>query len=266
LLQFGSASDLSNVLDSLDARYESHNLTYENQYSTFTPEQLDSIDIVNSFDEFLPMRQFEALFSGFASKRSQLESIENTWLANNLSGTDPDDIDQTYDDAENTISNTNYKVIIGTSTFSLGDDGLQNYSMIAPPISNRNSCGTNRRNSTMYPTLDEARAFKIKVALNTWYVRSGAKGKVVSFKKKNNNWKRARMKLLVVCGGTVYQTEYCGNNFSFQDQNPAPSGYRNRKSLKVARHQPGSNWRTKTAELGSSFDAQNTLQGGVSIK
>jgi len=102
---------------------------------------------------------------------------------------------------------------------------------------------------------------KLKVAINSWWVRSGAKGKVVSYKKKSNGkFKRARMQLAVGCTSTIYDN-HCIQSFTVGDRNPSPWGYKNRKSLKVARHQPGIIWKTENNQFGSSFEALNVATG-----
>ncbi|MEO5889688.1 MAG: hypothetical protein ABIQ31_05510 [Ferruginibacter sp.] len=268
LIRFNSESDLSRVLDTLDASYETYNANYENQYSSLTSDQLDSVDAITSFDEFYSMRQFEGLFPSYTSKRSQLEGIENIWLTNNMTGIDPDSVDQTFDDAENVVSNANNKLIVGTTTYIFGDAGTNDVgARMASTASLRTGsaastlsslpCFTNRRKHVFYPLPDGSRMFKLKVAINSWWVRSGAKGKVVSYKKQSSGkFKRSRMKLAVGCTGTIYDN-HCIQSFTFADRNPSPSGFKNRKSLKVARHQPGIIWKTEANQLGSSFEALN---------
>lgn len=277
LLQFNNGTDLSLVLDSLNAQYERYNTNYDNRYPTLTPAQMDSVDDVNNFDEFVPFRQFESLFPGYGSKRSQVETIENTWLTNNFTGTDPDDVDQTYDDAENTISNASYKLIIGTTTYSF--DSTTTFSGLNASASSASNgpvafaaptcitatdpCVTNRRRHTRLETADQSRIFKVKVAINSWLIRSGVKGKVVSFTKGSRR-KRSRTNLAVSVGGTVRDCR-CGTLFTFSNRNPAPSGFKKRKSLKVARHAVGIIWTTQWGGLSTSFEAQNIFQGGLTL-
>jgi len=282
LLQFNNDTDLSSILDSLDAQYETYNANYENQYPTLTSDQLDSVDIVKNFDEFYTFRQFESLFPGYASKRLQIEGIENTWLSNNFTGTDPDDVDPTYDDAENTIANINNKVIVGTTTYDLADSSgggstssfassaLSTNSAAVEPfkcgITFNPSCFTNKRKrSGRLVTPDGSRSFICKLAIHAWCIRTGVKGKIVSFKKKNNgSWKRARMKLAISIAGYIYDN---GCNSippgSLSLRNPAPNGYKNRKQLKVARHSSLQTWKTKTGQLATSFEAQGVASGGI---
>jgi hypothetical protein len=126
ILKFNSAADVNTVVDQLDADYESYNDSYESQYSNLTADQLDDMDDQNNFDEFTSLKNFETLFSGFSSKRLQIETTENTWLSNDLSGTDPDDIDFTFDDAENTVFNNSYQLKIGNDIYEMRSTGLYN--------------------------------------------------------------------------------------------------------------------------------------------
>jgi hypothetical protein len=125
ILRFNSASDFDAVVNQLDLDYENYNDTHDNSYDpNLTVDQMDSIDDATGFDEFYPFKAFENLFSGLVTKRMQFESLENTWLSNDFSGTDPDDGDLTYDDAENTVFNENYSFKIGTSVYQLTSTGL----------------------------------------------------------------------------------------------------------------------------------------------
>ncbi len=93
ILRFNSSDDVNTVLDQLDADYENYNDNYENQYPNLTEDQLDDMDAQTGFDEFQTFRNFENLFSGFSSKRAEVENTETDWLNNNFESTDPDDID-----------------------------------------------------------------------------------------------------------------------------------------------------------------------------
>lgn len=251
-------------MNQLDANYETRNANYENQYPTLTDDQLDSVDLLTGFDEFKKFREFESLFSGYVSKRSQLETIENTWLTNNFNGTHPD----TLDDAENTIFNSNYQLKIGTALYQMKTDGL--YNITGGPVASGNAttladaCFSNHHNKKRFTTSDGSKMFKLKVAINSWLVRSGAKGKVVSFKNKNGNWKRSRARLAVSCGGTILNNQ-CAQSFTFSDRNPSPSDFKKRRQLKVARHVAGQIWRTKKGMLVSSFDFSGIYSASIAI-
>ena len=124
ILRFNSIQDVNTVLDQLDADYENHNDNYDNQYPNLTADQLDDMDAQTGFDEFKPFRDFENLFSGFSSKRAAIENTEITWLNNNFGGVDPDDIDLTFDDAQNTIFNGDNSFKVGNDLYQLTTTGL----------------------------------------------------------------------------------------------------------------------------------------------
>lgn len=124
ILKFSSAADFNAVVDQLEVDYESYNTNYENQYPNLTAEQLDDMDEQNNFDQFKPFKDFEKLFPGFYSKRSEIEGIENAWVVNGFTGADPDDTDLTFDDALNTIFNGNYSFKLQNSVYQLTATGM----------------------------------------------------------------------------------------------------------------------------------------------
>lgn len=272
ILKFNSMSDVNTVIDQLDADYESYNTNYENQYPTLTEDQLDCVDQLNNFDEFRKFKDFENLFSGYTSKRSQIEATEITWLLNNFSGTDPDILDYTIADEENTVFNSNYQLKIGTTTYEMRSDGLYDISgggqSMAVPMSTLDDCFTNRHKKTFIPhATNPDRKFKLKVAIHYFLIRSAAKGKVVSFKKNNNNnWKRSRSNMAVSCTGNVYDNT-CTLEFpGISIRNPSPSGFKKRRQLKVVyRFWDTTKKQTKSGELGAGFSLSDNITGGVVV-
>jgi hypothetical protein len=310
LLRFNSVADLNTVLDQLDADYDSWNDAYDNNYDpNLTSDQMDDIDDQTSFDEFHPFRVFEGLFSGFSSKRLDVENIETAWLNSDFATTDPATIDLTVDDAANTIFNNNNSFKVGSDVYQLSVGGMyingvlqasvndingetdalakaaietgyglyantifrNDYaSMRGPSVGMDNyywmsgvltkTCKSNKKKEENFDNGSEK--FKLKVAINSWYIRSGVKGKVVHYKHKNGHWKRSRSKMAALCAGTVYDNQ-CTNSFNFSDRNPSPNGWKNRKQLKVARHQPGTIWRTNSGEVGSGFDTEGGTSGTI---
>jgi hypothetical protein len=125
MLKFASAANVVTVLDQLEADYNYHNDSYDaTQDTTRTGDQQDSMDIVNGFYEFQPFVNFENLFPGFSSIRAAIEYTENQWLLSEFETTDPDDVDLTFDDAENTIFNTSYAFKVGNDVYQLTGTGL----------------------------------------------------------------------------------------------------------------------------------------------
>lgn len=271
MLKFNSVADVNTVIEQLNTDYETYNANYDNQYPNYTADQLDSMDVINNFDEFRKFKDFENLLPGYFSKRGQIENTENTWLTNNFSGIDPDSIDLTFDDAENTIFNNSYSFKVGSSLYELRSEGLYVNGILqddgGASMSFGTVCKSNKKRKA-FPTFDnDTRRFKIKVAIHSIAVRSGVHGKVVHYKKKNGSWKRKRAEMAVSCAGTVYDGN-CANSFQFTDREPN-SGFRKRKQLATRRHtqaQPPSNstiWKTYSGEVASSFDTPNTSIAGT---
>jgi len=115
MIKFNSVSDANTVINKLLLDDSLWNTANDAQYGNYTVDQIDSIDIAINFDEFRKFRDFENLFAGFVSKRKSLETLENSWLSNSFSGTDPDNLDFTFEDAENTVFNRQNKFKIGTN-------------------------------------------------------------------------------------------------------------------------------------------------------
>ncbi len=106
--------------------------------------------------------------------------------------------------------------------------------------------------------------YKLKVAINSWVIRSGAKGKVVHYESKNGSWKRSRAEMAVFCGGKIYNNQ-CSETFTFSDRNPSPNGWKKRRQLKVARHEAGVIWRTYSDELSAAFDTPSGNSASLAL-
>lgn len=125
ILRFANFSDINAVINQLNDDYEDNYAAYDSQIDTsLSVAQLDSIDEVNGFNPRITYRNFEDLFPGFSSKRAEVEDIEADWLYNNLSGTNPSDVDLTYDDAINSICNTDYSFKIGNDLYQITSAGI----------------------------------------------------------------------------------------------------------------------------------------------
>ncbi len=260
LLRFNSEADLQTVLDQLDADYEAHNANYENLYPTLTPEQLDNMDVTTGFDEFATYRAFENLFPGYTSKRKELEIIEENWLAADMTGAHPDNSDMSFDNSENTVFGPGYQLKIGTTVHTLNTD-LQPAATGASPM--LIGCISNKRRPKSFTSPDGSRKFELKVALNSIWIRSSAKGKVVSYVKSGNRWKRSRAHIAAGNGGTIYDNN-CSNTWNFTGRNPV-NGYKKRKEIKIVRRGYATWWKTMPGQVFATFDALNIATGTLAI-
>lgn len=272
-LKFNSINDVNTVLDQLDADYDTYNDNYDALYPNYTVDQLDAIDSINNFDEFRKLKDFENLFPGYSSKRKQIENTENTWLVNNMTGIDPDSIDYAFDDALNTIFNSNYSFKIGTDVYQLKTDGIY-VNGIIQDASNARMGGTTaidcfgkRKSAYDYPPGTNKR-YKLKVAVHSIIVRSEAKGKVVSFKQKGNGWKRSRTEMAVYAGGNIYSPPSCTFNFLFSLRKPT-SAFKKRRQLKVKYWNVGAGgqtiYKTKSGEMVADYELPSGYSAGLSL-
>lgn len=261
MLKFNSTADLEAVLNKLDADYEAHNAAHENMYSTLTPEQLDAMDVTTGFDEFATYRAFENLFPGFNSQRKSIETKEEQWLAANMTGADPDGYDLTFDHSENAIFGAGYQLKVGNTVYAMTSD-LETSSSggISPMMI---GCISNKRRTKDVTAPDGSRKFKLKVALNSIWVRSSAKGKVVSYVKSGNRWKRSRAHIAAGNGGTIYNNT-CSGAWTFTGRNPA-NGYKKRKEMKEVRRGYATWWKTMPGQVFATFDAQNIATSTLAI-
>jgi hypothetical protein len=297
ILKFNSAADVNTVLNQLEADYDNYNDDYDSQYPNLTEEQLDDMDEQNEFDEFQKFKDFENIFGGFCSKRAEIENVENTWLANSFTGTDPDDIDLTFDEAENTIFNSSYSFKIGNDVYQLTSSGMykngiyqddgggnsrimrnkeglmfanvlsnMGYRYAGPMVANNydampmTDCKSNKRLKSPPINATSTRKFYQKVAINAIAARTSVKGKIVHYKKQNGNWKRKRAEMAVGVSGPVYSLS-CNSIGSKSKTNPNGAGYKKRKSLKVKEWELGTIWKTYNGEVGTSFTASGGYSG-----
>jgi hypothetical protein len=272
ILKFSSFSDANAVLNQLDEDYEDNYDNYDSQLDTsLSVEILDSIDEANGFNPRITYINFENLFPGFSSKRAQIASVESTWLANDLSGTHPADIDLIFDDAQNTICNTNYSFKIGNDLYELTSNGTyingtlhdpegsvaKNHQRIeekadlqagqnrvietsGPSIPNEDNsnmtvCKSNKKDQKPFKYDNETKRFELEVAIRSIVLRSGIHGKVIHFKKKNNgNWKRSRAQMAAIIAGKIYSGD-CTYLDLPSDRQPN-NGFKKREEQKARIH------------------------------
>lgn len=293
ILKFNSSANANTVLDQLETDYNNYNDNYDSNFdTTLTTDQLDSIDVVNGFDPLQPFKDFENLFPGYSSKRSGIESTENTWLNNNFNGTNPDDIDLTFDDAVNTIFNSNYSFKIGNDVYQLTSSGLYINSVfqddgtagimmkesnwVLSDFANNlvyrgagpfaydyhlntdlvfTNCKTNKNDKRAPITTGNSKYIQ-KVGINYIGIRTSIVGKIVHYK--NGNKKRASMSVGV--SGPVYNLS-CSSLGSKSDTNPNGAGYKKRRSLTARAWAVGPIWKTYQNEVGTAFATPGGTSG-----
>ncbi len=237
---------------------------------------MDRMDDESGFDPFYTYKQLEHQFSGFTSKRSIIEETENSWLYNGMTGLDPDDIDFTFDDSENTLFNQNYEVKIGCNTYRMTENGLvdlANYEEGSDMETNnsntyttddQNKCIANKRKKEEF-VYASGRMIKNKVAIRSFFVRSSAKAKVVNYRlKSNGRWRRSRTDMAVSVFGEIYNKQ-CGEKENVGRRNPE-TGFKKRGEIRelIRWWEPLSGGKkTKKDRLASMFELSDGVTNHI---
>lgn len=107
ILEFTDASALDVILDRLEQAQEHHSSNFIDPLDYMSDDALTDYAESVAFDEFLPMKEFEAFF-GLYSLRQMIETEEIAWLNTEdpwAASVYPDDKYAIEDDAERTINN-----------------------------------------------------------------------------------------------------------------------------------------------------------------
>jgi len=107
ILEFTDKNALNAILARLEQAMEDHSSNFADPLAYMTDDQLTDYAISVGFDEFLPMKEFEAYF-GFYSLRQKIETEEIAWLATSnpwAASVYPDDGYAIEDDADRTVNN-----------------------------------------------------------------------------------------------------------------------------------------------------------------
>lgn len=267
MLRFQNWEEFHKTVERLDKDYDEHNDFRDLQLPLgLTNEQLDDLDESEGFESSLMYKLLENQFAGYISKRKVIENIEKAWLDNDMNGLDPDDIDLTFDDAENTLFNENYEVKIGCNVYKFTNDGLVNLTNPEETINTESNTNTNqteaedcftnarKRDERIYSHLNQK--IRIKVAMNTFILRSSAKAKVVNFRLNGNGkWRRSRTQIAVHIGGVIFDKK-CFGNLLIGLRNPT-SGFKKRGEIRELYRWYDTNRKTKKHLLAASGELPN---------
>lgn len=282
MLKFNSQTELATVLDKLEADYETYNSNYENQFPSYTADQLDYQDSISNFNEWQTVENFENLFTGFSSKGKLLFTQESNWLnvATDLTeNTDSDSTDYTSDYFYNAVANINNKLIVGSDTYQSYSDGLYlngikiedegSSARIASKVAGGgtqatlvlcNYCDTcrNWQRSSGWSVVyndDQGRQWKFKKVIAVRGIsidgRGHVKATVKARRKSGSKWKRKRAYLGLQMLGTVYsnkcQQETVINSGVYQSSRP-------RNHMRKQYAAVGNKFfRTKSGKIGGVF-------------
>lgn len=212
----------------LEYDYDAYNDQYDAQYPNATAEELDSLDIINNFDQWTPYLEFEDGLS-FSSLRAKIEEETMQWLASTPADSidfedDPDNSVPVYRKSYRALMNEDGFAKVGSDTISSSDWGnhsLDNCSWL--------NWTTITYGASQDPVL-EGRKITMQVGVKSGIVLSGLWGQIRHLKK-NTNGKfvltRANLKIYIY--GLAYNGE-CEPLDEFWANN---DGYKKRSALQV---------------------------------
>lgn len=203
----------------------------------FTPDQLDSCDLANGFDDEQPLKDFEKLLPCYNSLRDRIENEEELWL-NNCGQTlnyltDPTENYVTTDEVFQTILNYNSIILIDGITTDLS--GYYDYNYDHQVITKNNlikTCKAYKRKSKWF-VMPGNSDVKIKGVLSIegstpWGGAVDAKTK--SYKKKGLRYFKKRAPIYVEFNGRSKVRSQVCTEYAFLTLN---SKEKTRKKVKI---------------------------------
>ncbi len=204
-LVFSDEQHFWDCVTCLEYDYDLYNDNYEAQYPEATPEELDSVDIVNNFDQWQPYIDFEQSLN-FSSLRAKIESeiLAFEQIPDSLSdpSEDPDLSIPVLRESVRTLFNENGMAKIEADILSMSD-------WEEDPALVWDDCAFYRKrefefNQTHDPTLVN-RKMTISIAVRSGLITSNLKGKYIFRKRINGKWKRKRANTKLLIWGRPYR-------------------------------------------------------------
>ena len=123
ILRFQSFEHLETVYNQLEKNCDIWDSMFLASHADMSDLQLEDYEILNGYDEFLPLVVFEHEYnvSSTSLRRAQAVAFDN-WMNNNLIGEMPFD-PIINDDVEQTLFNIFHEICIGDTIYSMSKDG-----------------------------------------------------------------------------------------------------------------------------------------------
>lgn len=223
VLEFADTSAVVAMEDRIAAAMETHLANFADPLNYMSEDAYnDHADNVG-FDQFLPMREFEAYF-GHYSLRQKIESEENAWLASSsdpwLVSTNPDDLYTIEDEYDRVFRNQYSKVKINGNLY-------EPLSATKPApvkrscVESSGFCTDKEDVADWYDDLPDGRRIHYKVVMSPSQaesseaahniIRAYFKGKIRCYKKKGELFSKRRAMMAVNIVGTAYTTDIYSN-------------------------------------------------------
>ena len=187
MLVFDDANAAENIYNRLDAAYEAHQATLFDSFDYLTDEQMDNYALSQGYDEWLPMKEFEAYF-GLSSLRQSYQSQADAYNANGSSATcsNPRITFKIDDEIFQTMLTTQGQMQIGEGVQTLD---VSNPLVCTPEVCTAYSGCDNEGDKVRMDTVGDIIVEKIirqrfRYTSNIFpaVIRAKAKGKVMIFK------------------------------------------------------------------------------------
>lgn len=266
-LSFVDMDHFKNTLACLEQELEAHHQKFDNQYSSYPPDQWDDIADNIGFEDWKPLTDFEQ-FLNFSSRRAYIENAIVGWLNNPNPdwNNDPDDLDGLSEELR-TLLNFQGGVKIGGQLYNfipanedyaiVSGQGGQQATVAAP-----DSCYRFRRRK-IFGYYAPERRYKLVALTYSYPWKIKAKAKIVHYKFRGspfNRWKRSRSVMTLQMQGLV-RDEACNAPLSYN----LFRGPENRKKLKVkfVAWWPPSWAKFKVEETAASCSVENGTYVGL---
>lgn len=228
MLVFDDANSAEAIYNRLETAYEDHQAALFDSYDNLTDEQMDAIVIAQGYDEWLPLKEFEAYF-GLSTLRQSYQSQVDAYNANSTSAIcNPKNTFVIDDEIFQTMLNT-------AGQIQIGGDGTETLDVSQPLVCEPDVCTSTgcsaRRDKVRSDTVGNIIVEKIirqrpRHTSNLFpaVIRAKAKGKVIIFKITGATSRRpysTKMSVRIYGqaydGNATYNTPPCGVSIGAYD-------------------------------------------------
>ena len=228
MLVFDDANSAEVIYNRLETAYEDHQAALFDSYDYLTDEQMDAIVIAQGYDEWLPLKEFEAYF-GLSTLRQSYQSQVDAYNANSTSAIcNPRNTFVIDDEIFQTMLNT-------AGQIQIGGDGTETLDISQPLVCEPDVCTSTgcsaKRDKVRSDTVGNIIVEKIirqrpRHTSNLFpaVIRAKAKGKVIIFKITGATSRRpysTKMSVRIYGqaydGNPTYNTPTCGVSIGAYD-------------------------------------------------
>lgn len=265
IMSFTDTSAMNVIEARIEAAMENHLANFADPLNYMSEDAYNDYADNVGFDEFLPMREFEAYF-GHYSLRKKIEDEELAWLASSpdpwLVSPHPDDLYAIEDELTRVFRNQYSQMKVGSVVY----EPLAAIESPSIPIScsERSGYCTNKAKNADWEPLPDGKRIHYKVVMRQSeadnsenannVVRAYFKGKIRCYKKKGVLFSKRRTQMMVRIQGTAYTTDIYSNpcgvvHHNFDENAPLRRSYHRDKEKRYRTN----NIHVKTCQSFATF-------------